>query len=76
MTTDDLWTARMVMDHLHVTRATLTRWEHSGRLIPIRLSGQTFRWRKADVDRLVGVVADVRETAGRNQPPQQPEGAA
>ena len=45
-------TAEARREH-RVTIRTLERWEHSGRLVPMRLSPGVIRYKRTDIDRLI-----------------------
>ena len=46
-------TKREAADFLRVSLKTLERWEHDGKLVPIRLSPGAVRYRRSDIERLI-----------------------
>lgn len=50
---DQLLTVRDVMALLRINRATAYRWNATGALPAVRLPGDTLRWRKSDLERLM-----------------------
>lgn len=51
----ELMTSAEVSERLRVSRSTLERWRFEGRApAPIKLGPRTVRYRRSDVDRLVG----------------------
>ena len=49
-----LATRREACDLLKISMSTLERWERQGKLTPVRLSPGVVRYRRSDLERLIG----------------------
>jgi excisionase family DNA binding protein len=62
MTHPDLLTTGEVAKILHVGPDTVTRWANAGRLAAVILPSGRHRFRRADVDAILGVEPDADES--------------
>jgi putative resolvase len=61
--TDRLLTLKETEQLLNVSKSTLQRWDRSGKLCAVRTEGNHRRYKKSDIDSIIGTVETSADTA-------------